>query len=125
MGSRKKSADIIGKIVANGDGFVIGVIDDYLIDLSNWQICDIQVKIEKATAKDLGLKTPFFGSLLVLIDIAHIRSATDQVIIDIPVGEFQTYVEDRKKEAKKKGKDAPEAAPDEAKEEPAEETPES
>lgn len=113
MGSRKKSADIIGKIVANGDGFVIGVIDDYLIDLSNWQICDIQVKIEKTTAKDLGLKAPFFGSLLVLIDVSHIRSATDQVIIDIPVGEFQTYVEDRKKEAKKKGKDAPEPVTEE------------
>lgn len=117
MSQQKKSADIIGKTVVNGDGFIIGEVNDYLIDLENWQVTDLQVKIDKTTAKELGLKAPFFGSLLVLVDVHQIRSTTDQVIIKLAVDEFQEYVDDRKKEAKRKdkGKD---------KEEPEEETPE-
>lgn len=109
MSNHKKSADIIGKTVVNGDGFIIGEVSDYIIDVECWQITDLQVKIEKNTAKELGLKAPFFGSLIVLVDVDQVRSTTDQVIIHLSKDEFQPYVEARtqasKAKAKGKGKD--------------------
>lgn len=111
--THKKSADIIGKTVVNGDGFIIGEVVDYLIELETWQITDIQVKIEKATAKELGLKAPFFGSLNVLIEVEQIRSTTDQIIIYLSKDDFKPYVDARQQAAKGKSKGKEPEAPEE------------
>jgi sporulation protein YlmC with PRC-barrel domain len=108
-----KSKELIGKTVSNGDGLLIGELQDVILETESWSITDIQVKIEKQTAKELGMKTPFFGSLLVLIDVAHVRSVSDQVILSMGRDELKPYVEEREraqKEAEKAEKAAAKAA---------------
>ena len=92
----QKSQDILGKTVVNDDGVVIGEVNDYLVNTKTWQVTDLQVKIEKKKAKELGLKTPFFGSLLVLVEVSRISSLTDQIILSLGADEFKSYVEGRK-----------------------------
>lgn len=94
---KQKSQEIIGKTVVNSSGLVIGEVEDYLIDLDTWRVSDIQVKIDKKKAKELGLKVSFFGfgGLLVLIDVGQIQSLTDQVILSLGADEFKDYVESR------------------------------
>ncbi len=105
----KKSKDVIGKTVINDDGFIIGEVVDYYIDVDTWSVTDIQIKIEKAAGKELSLKMPFFGSLLVLVEVEHIKAATDQIMLSLSKDELTAYVTARQEEAKaakkKKGKD--------------------
>ena len=105
----KKSKDIIGKTVINNDGFIIGEVVDYYLDVDTWQVTDLQVKVEKSAGKELGLKMPFFGSLLVLVEVDHIQAATDQIMLSMAREDFTSYVNERQEEAKaskkKKGKD--------------------
>lgn len=95
----QKSQEILGKTVVNDDGVVIGEVNDYLVNTKTWQVTDLQVKIEKKKAKELGLKTPFFGSLLVLVEVSRISSLTDQIILSLGASEFKSYVETRKQGA--------------------------
>jgi len=114
MGARRKSGDIIGKSVINEEGVTLGEVVDYLIDIDEWDVTDVQVKMEKTVAKELGLKTPFFGSLLVLFSVDLILSAEDNVMIGIDRDDIKPYVEERQeaqkaaKKAAKKGKSEPE-----------------
>ncbi len=105
----KKSKEIIGKTVINDDGFIIGEVVDYYVDVESWSVTDLQVKVEKAAGKELNLKMPFFGSLLVLVEVDHIKAATDQIMLSLSKEDFTSYVNARQEEAKaakkKKGKD--------------------
>jgi sporulation protein YlmC with PRC-barrel domain len=108
-----KSKDLAGKIVSNADGMLIGELQDVIIETESWSVTDIQVKVEKQTAKDLNMKTPFFGSLLILIDVAYIKSVSDQVILSMGRDELKPYVDEREraeKEAEKAEKAAAKAA---------------
>lgn len=93
---QQKSQEILGKVVVDSQGVVIGEVCDYLVDTKRWQVTDLQVKIEKKKAKELGLKTPFFGNLLVLIEVGRIRSMTDQIILALEASSFKTYVDQRR-----------------------------
>ena len=42
----KKSKEIIGKTVINDDGFIIGEVVDYYVDVDTWSVTDLQVKVE-------------------------------------------------------------------------------
>jgi sporulation protein YlmC with PRC-barrel domain len=108
-----KSKDLIGKTVSNADGLLIGELQDVILDTDTWSISDIQVKVEKQTAKELGMKTPFFGSLLILLDVVYIKSVSDQVILGMGRDELKPYVEERERaerEAEKAEKAAEKAA---------------
>ena len=104
MAELTRSEDLRGKTVANRDGHVIGEVTEIVVDPSTWRVTDLQVRVEKATAKEMGLKAPLFGSLLLLVETARVASTSDQIILDIAVDGFKDYVDGRKqaeKEAKK------------------------
>ena len=95
MAERKKSSELIGKTVATGEGHIIGTVNEVLVD-TQWSVTDLQIKVEKGAAKQMGLKTPLIGSLLILVETARVKAVTDQVLIDIALAEFKDYVDGRK-----------------------------
>ena len=94
------SQNIIGKTVINTSGYVIGEVNDYLVDLESWQVTDLQLKIERKKAKELNLKVSFFklGSLLVLVDVDQVHSINDQVILSLSAEDFKSYIDQRQEE---------------------------
>lgn len=92
---RRKTDELIGKTVTNLDGHVIGTVVEMVIDIERWMVTDVQLRVEKATAKEMGLKTPIFGTLKILVDCSRIKSVTDQIVIDLAVTEFKEYVDSR------------------------------
>ena len=111
--SLTKSQDLVGRRVVNEGGFVLGAVTAVVIDTGHWQVTDLQICIEKSTAKEVGLKTPFFGNLLVLLEIELIKSAADQIVVRLSHDELKPYVEgrqDEEKEAEKQAKRAEKAA---------------
>lgn len=107
------SQEIIGKTVVNTSGFVIGEVNDYVVDLETWQVSDLQLKIERKKAKELNLKVSFFklGSLLVLVDVNQVDSINDQVILSLSKEDFKGYIDARQED------DEEEEAPQEEEEE--------
>ncbi len=95
MAKTTKVSALLGKTVATAEGHIIGELNEVILDTETWRATDVQVKIEKATGKEMGLKTPFLGSLLVLVETSCIASAADQIIIDIPFDSFKEYVDGR------------------------------
>lgn len=92
---RHKTADLIGKTVTNTDGHVIGAVAEMVVDIESWKVTDLQVRIEKATAKEMALKAPMFGTLKILVDCSRIKSVTDQIVVDLAIADFKEYVESR------------------------------
>ncbi len=90
-----KVSDLLGKNLANVQGHIVGKIHDLLVDVEGWRLTDLQVRVDKSTAKELGLKAPLFGKLQILIDSGHIVSVADQVVVDIPSNGFAAYLESR------------------------------
>ena len=109
MATLKSSEEIIGKSVANDEGHVIGTVSEIFFDTA-WRLTDIQVKVDKAAAKQLSLKTPFLGALLIMIETTKIKAFTDQVIVGIPSAQFKSYVVARQEQEKEATKAAKEAA---------------
>ena len=95
-----RSEEIVGKTVVNADGDIIGEVSEVLVDADRWCVADVQVRIAKPHAKELGLRTPFFGRLLVLVGVDKINSISDQIVLAIKKSEFKDYVEERKEKAK-------------------------
>lgn len=116
MAELKSSEDIIGKQVANDEGHVIGTVNEIFFDTS-WRVSDIRIKVDKAAAKQLDLKTPLLGSLQILVETTKVKAFTDQVILGIPSAQFKSYVVARQEEEKAAEKAAKEAAKAAAKEE--------
>lgn len=108
---KQKSQELIGKTVISDGGVVIGEVKDYFVDTTSWNITDIQVKIEKKKAKELGLKTPFFSSLLVLVEVQKIQSFNDQVVLGLSADDFKPYIEARQSDGD--GAEEEEEAPQE------------
>lgn len=94
MDERKKSTDVIGKTVSTVEGNMIGSVNELLVD-TTWYVTDVQVKVDKSAAKVMGLKTPLLGSLLILVETSKVKAVTDQVVIDLKMGEFKEYVDSR------------------------------
>ncbi len=92
---RRKTDELIGKTVTNLDGHVIGTVVEMVIDIERWMVTDVQLRVEKATAKEMGLKAPIFGTLKILVDCSRIKSVTDQIVIDLAVTDFKEYVDSR------------------------------
>lgn len=90
-----KSEEIVGKTVTNAEGNVIGSVVELVVDTGTWRVTDLQLRVEKATAKEMGLKTPLFGALNILVETARIRSVADQVVLDLGIADFKGYVESR------------------------------
>jgi sporulation protein YlmC with PRC-barrel domain len=95
MAKSTKVSDLIGKTVATSEGNIIGEVNEVIIDTDTWRATNLQLKIEKSTGKEMGLKTPFLGSLLVLVETVRVTSAADQIIIDVPIDGFKEYVDGR------------------------------
>ena len=107
MSELKNTDEILKRHVSNSEGHTVGTVNEIYFD-NDWKITDIQVKVDKAAAKQFGVKTPLLGSLLILIGTDRIQAFTDQVVIDISSAEFKSYViarQDMEKAAKKKKKE--------------------
>lgn len=119
--SYKKTEEIIGKKVVNNNGMILGEVTELFIAVDGWQVSDIQVKMDKAATKELGIKSPFFGSLLVPFGVDLIEAIADQVLVDLDQTVVKDYVLERQNKKKTRPAPEPEEAPEEESEETVEE----
>jgi len=91
----RKCTEFLDKTVTTSDGQVVGEVCDVVFDTESWKVSDFQIRVDKTSAKEMGIKTPLLRSLLILVSTEQIHSAKDQIVVDIGASDFKEYVESR------------------------------
>jgi len=87
---------LFGKDVVGEDARVIGKSTGAQIDLSQWLITHIKVKLTEETIKELGYKKPLIGSVEVLLPVGSIKAIGDIISVSKNIKELRNIVEPRK-----------------------------
>ena len=87
---------LFGKNVVGEDARVIGRSTGAQIDLSQWLITHIKVKLTKEAAKELGYKKTILGSMEVLIPVGSIKAVGDLISVNRNIKELKNIIEPRK-----------------------------
>jgi len=87
---------LFGKDVVGEDARVIGKSTGAQIDLSQWLITHIKVKLTEEATKELGYKKPLLGSLEVLLPVESIKAVGDIISVSKSIKELKSIVEPRR-----------------------------
>lgn len=70
-----------GLKVITSDAQNLGEIDGVHADLNTWTITDLDVKLNKEAIKEMGLKKPKLGPLIVSIPITFVKRFGDVITL--------------------------------------------
>jgi len=87
---------LFGKDVVGEDARVIGKSTGAQIDLSQWLITHIKVKLTEEAMRELGYKKPLLGSVEVLLPVGSIKAVGDIISVSKSIKELKSIVEPRK-----------------------------
>ncbi len=87
---------LFGKNVVGEDARVIGKSTGAQIDLSQWLITHIKVKLTEEAIKELEYKKPLLGSVEVLLPVGSIKAIGDIISVSKNIKELKSIVEPRK-----------------------------
>jgi len=87
---------LFGKDVVGEDARVVGKSTGAQIDLSQWLITHIKVKLTEEAMRELGYKKPLLGSLEVLLPVGSIKAVGDIISVSKNIKELRSIVEPRK-----------------------------
>jgi sporulation protein YlmC with PRC-barrel domain len=77
------TSEISGKEVIDSQGYELGKITDAKFDEKEWKVLAFEVQLEKDVAEEHQL-THRFRKTRILIDVEHIQSVGDKVILKGP-----------------------------------------
>jgi sporulation protein YlmC with PRC-barrel domain len=80
---------LIGKQIFGQHGREIGVVTDFAVDLSTWQIKGLEVKLNRETLDDLNLKRSWIGTQTIQVPTTEISGASDTFILKHTLEEME------------------------------------
>jgi sporulation protein YlmC with PRC-barrel domain len=83
-----------GRTVIAADGQAIGEVDTLLIDTSAWTIVALQIKLQKATAEQLGAARSMLRAATLELPVRMVQSVGDAVLLSVPTPELKQIVPD-------------------------------
>ncbi|MCE5296304.1 MAG: PRC-barrel domain-containing protein [Euryarchaeota archaeon] len=75
--------DLYHKEVLSANAKLIGVVDDVALDLTNWKVPAIGIKINKGNELFLNKKKKFVGLQVAMVKVEAIRSIKDMVTLNV------------------------------------------
>jgi len=97
-----KIKKIFGKDVVSEEARVIGKCTGAHVDLSEWQITDLEIRLTEETIKELGYKksflsrAPLIGSVEVLLPVGFVKTVGDLISVNKKVEELKTVLKQTK-----------------------------
>jgi sporulation protein YlmC with PRC-barrel domain len=70
---------IIGKKIVSSDGLLVGIVSDVLLEMEQWSVQSVKVKLDKGAYEPLGLKKGIFSKTASGILVTHISAVTDNM----------------------------------------------
>lgn len=79
----QQSKDVIGKAVLSQDGREIGQIAGFELDVEQWRVVSVQVKLKRALLEELNVKRPLVGSPTVTLPVAEFAGIGDSAVLRV------------------------------------------
>lgn len=77
------------KEVISSDAHDLGEVTGAHIDIDNWKITDLDIKLTSETIKKLNLKKPRFGSLVICLPVTDIKEVGDVIVLKYSLKSFR------------------------------------
>jgi sporulation protein YlmC with PRC-barrel domain len=87
------STKLEGKKVIGAKGYVIGEVEGFDVELSNWQVTGLQVGLTDDAATTLGFKRPFLSKVVVIIPSNIVRLVGNFITLDEALENLESLVE--------------------------------
>ncbi|QLH74171.1 MAG: PRC-barrel domain-containing protein [Methanomassiliicoccales archaeon] len=90
-------SDLYGKEVLSSNAKLIGVVEDVALDLANWKVPAIGIKINKGNELYLNKKKKLVGQQVAMVKVEAVRSISDMVTLNVEMENMgNTVLEDYK-----------------------------
>jgi len=82
-----------GKKVIGAKGYVVGEVEGFDVELSNWKVTGLQVGLTDTAATELGFKRPFLSKVVIIIPSKIVRIVGNCVTLDEAIENLESLVE--------------------------------
>lgn len=76
--------ELKGHVVIDSTGLVLGEVEDALVDIDNWRIEKLRVKLRRDAADTLGQAHTLFRASILEIPTEAVRGVGETVVLDRP-----------------------------------------
>ena len=82
-----------GMKVITADAYTLGEIDGAHVNIDNWKITNLDIKLTREASKELGLKKSRLMSLIVCLPVNVIKHIGDVITLKQSIEEFKNLEE--------------------------------
>ena len=79
--------------VITADAYTLGEVNGAHVNTATWKIVNLDISLTKETVKELGLKKPILGSLLVCLPVNEVNEVGDVITLKGTLQEFKNLKE--------------------------------
>ncbi len=90
----KSTRDVIGRAVLTQDGREIGTVEALLLQVEEWAVRSIEVRLRRDALEALHLKRPLFGTRTVHVGVEHVAGVTDAVVLKLDMERLAALLAD-------------------------------
>jgi sporulation protein YlmC with PRC-barrel domain len=87
------STKLEGKQVVGAKGYVVGEVEGFDVELSNWQVTGLQVGLTDDAATELGFQRPFLSKVIVIIPSKMVSLVGNFITLDKTIENLESLVE--------------------------------
>ena len=87
------ATEIKGKKVVGARGYVVGEVEGFDVDFTNWQVAGLQVGLTDDAATELGFKRPFLSKVVVIVPSEIVGLVGNFVTLDESVESLESLIE--------------------------------
>jgi sporulation protein YlmC with PRC-barrel domain len=87
------ATEIKGKKVVGAKGYVVGEVEGFDVDFSNWQVIGLQVGLTDDAATELGFKRPFLSKVVVIVPSEIVSLVGNFVTLDESIESLESLIE--------------------------------
>ena len=86
------SIKLKGKKVIGAKGYIVGEVEGFDAELSNWQVTGLQVGLTDNAATELGFKRPFLSKVVIIIPSNIVSLVGNFITIDKSIENLESLV---------------------------------
>jgi sporulation protein YlmC with PRC-barrel domain len=87
------SGKIKGKKVIGAEGYVVGEVEGFDVELSNWKVTGLQVGLTDDVATEFGFKSPVLSKVVIIIPSKIVSLVGNFITLDKSVENLESLVE--------------------------------
>jgi len=79
--------ELKGRTILGKGGREIGELSGILIDVDDWRVASIEIKVHKDVLEAMGMKRPVFGTQTIAVPISQISRTSDAILLEAELSE--------------------------------------